>query len=131
MHLHGSSHEAHCLRFAQKTFTPHPLRAVSYTLQTPRTGTPSSPLLESVFQQPEQPCADQRPQRSGALTDLPPLTRYEPNGIAEDWDHRHFTGDGRFTEHEDSRVKPLSFHPTTEASTYDSAESITMPPESD
>ena len=46
MHLHGASHEAHCLRFVQKTFTPHPRRAMSCTLQnlTPRTGTLSSPF---------------------------------------------------------------------------------------
>ena len=48
---------------------------MSYTLQslTPRTGTPSSFFPESVFQQSEQPCEDQRPQQSGALTELPPL----------------------------------------------------------
>ena len=61
------------------------------TLQsrTPRTGTPSSPFPESVFQRSEQPCEDQRPQQSGALTELPPLTGYEPNRIAEDRDYRH------------------------------------------
>ena len=59
-----------------KTFTPHPRRAMSYTLQnlTPRTGTPSSLFPESVFQHSEQPCEDQRPQQSGALTEIPPLT---------------------------------------------------------
>ena len=66
--------------FRPKTFTPHPRRAMSSTLQnlTPRTGTPSSPFPESVFQQFEQPCEDQRPQQSGALTELPPL-------IGEGW----------------------------------------------
>ena len=65
--------------FRPKTFTPHPRRAMSHTLQnlTPRTGTPSSPFPESVFQQSEQPCRDQRPQQSGALTELPPLTKKE------------------------------------------------------
>ena len=59
---------------------------MSHTLQnlTPRTGTPSSPFPESVFQQSEQPCEDQRPQQSGALTETPPLTGCEPNWIAED-----------------------------------------------
>ena len=130
MRLHGSSHEARCLRFAHKTFTPHPRRAMSYTLQnlTPRTGTPSSPFPESVFQQPEQPCENQRPQQSGTLTELPPLTVYEPDQIAEDRDYRHFTGDGQFTEHEDLRFRPLSFlHQSIIASTYDSAESIVTP----
>ena len=58
---------------------------MSYTLQnlTPRTGTLSSPFPDSVFQQPEQPCEDQRPQQSGALTEFPPLAGYEPNRIAE------------------------------------------------
>ena len=87
-------------------------RAKSYTLQnlTPRTGTPSSPFPESVFLQSEQTCGDQRPQHRGALTEIPPLTGYEPNRIAEAWDYRHFTGDGQFTEQEDLRVRPLFFH---------------------
>ena len=98
--------------FRPKTVTPDPRRAMSYTLQnlTPRTGTPSSPFPESVFQHSEQPCEDRRPQQSGALTEQPPLTGCEPNRIAEDWDYRHCTGDGQFTEHEDLRVRPLSFH---------------------
>ena len=61
MHLHGSSHEAHCLRFAPKTLTHH--RAISYTLphlMTPRTVTPSSPFPEPVFQRAEQPCDEQK-----------------------------------------------------------------------
>ena len=98
--------------FRPQTFTPHPRRAMSYTLRnlSPRTGTPSPPFPESVFQQSEQPCGDQRPQQRGALREIPPLTGYEPNWIAEDRDYRHFTGDGQFTEHEDLRVRPLSFH---------------------
>ena len=116
MHLHGSSHEALCLLFAQKK-TPHPHRAMSYTLQnlTPPTGTPSSPFLESVFLQTEQHCPDQRPQQSGALTELPPVTGYEPNRIAEDRDYRHFTGDGQFAELDDLRVRPVSFHQSVTA----------------
>ena len=43
----------------------------------------------------------------------------------------HFTEDGQFAEHEDLRVKPLSFHQSTIASTYDSAESIATLPDSD
>ena len=68
---------------------------------------------------------------AGALTEIPPLAGYEPNLIAEDQDYRHFSGDGQFTEHEDSRVRPLSFHQSVMASTYDSAESIATHPESD
>ena len=110
--------------FRPETFTPHPRRAMSYTLQNlaPRTGTPSSPFPESVFLQSEQPCGDQPPQQSGALTEISPLTGYELNGIAEDRNCRHFTGDGQFTEHEDLRVRPLSFHQSIIVSTYDSAE---------
>ena len=106
---------------------------MSYTLQnlTPRTGTHSAPFPESVFQRAEQPCEDQRPQQSGALTELPHLTGYEPNRLAEDRDYRHFIGDGQFSEHEDLRVRPLSFHQSIMASTCDSAESIATPPESD
>ena len=64
---------------------------------------------------------DQRPQLSGALTEQPHSTGYEPNRLAEDWDYRHFTEDGQFTEHEDLRVRPLSFHQSIIASTFDSA----------
>ena len=98
---------------------------------TPRTGTPSSPFPESVFQRAEQPCQDRRPQLSGALTEEPHFTGYEPNWLAEDCDYRHFSGDGQFTEHEDLRVKPLSFHQSIIASTCDSAESIATPQASD
>ena len=59
-----------------------------------------STFPESVLQRAEQPCEDQRPQ-SGALTELPPFTDYEPNWLAEAWDYRHFTRDGQFTQHED------------------------------
>ena len=86
MHLHGSSHEAQCA-FRPKTLTPH--RAMSYTfphLMTPRTGTPSSPFPESVFQRAEQPCEDPQPQLSGALTEEPHCTGYEPHWLAEDGD---------------------------------------------
>ena len=94
--------------FVSHRKTLHPRRAMSYTLQNliPRTGTPSSPFPEPVFQHSEQPCEDQRPQQRGALTETPPLAGYEPNRIVEDWDYRHFTGDGQFTELEDLRVRP-------------------------
>ena len=118
--------------FRPKTFTPHPCRAMSYTFQklTPRTGPPSSLFPESVFLQSEQPCGDQRPQHSGALTEIPPLTGYEPNWTAEDQDYRHFTEDKQFTELED-RAKSLSHNQSIKASTYESAESIETHPESD
>ena len=108
---------------------------MSYTVPhfvTPRTGTPSSPFPESVFQRAEQPCEDRRPQlMSGALTEQPHFTGYEPKQLAEDRDYKHFTGDDQFTEHEDLRVKPLSVHQSIITSTYDSVESIATPPESD
>ena len=63
--------------------------------------------------------------------ELPPLTGHEPNWIAGDWDHRHFTEDGQFTEHEDLRVTPSAFHQSITASSYDSEESIATHPESD
>ena len=85
----------------------------------------------TFFRTSEQPCEDQRPQQRGALTETPPLVGYEPNWIVEDRDYRHFTGDGQFSEHEDLRVRPLSFHQSIIASTYDSAESIATLPESD
>ena len=55
-----------------------------------------------------------------------------PNGLLKTQDHKHFTEDKQLTEQEDLCVKPLSFHPSITASTYDSAESIVTPaPESD
>ena len=83
MHLHGSSQRSTLSAFRPKTFTLHPRRAMSYTLQnlTTRTSTPSSPFPESAFQQIEQPCEDQRPQQSGALTELPHLTGYGPTRL--------------------------------------------------
>ena len=123
--------------FRPETFAPHHRRAMSYTLQnlTPRTGTTSSISLPAS----RTTCEDRRPQLSGALTELPPptgyeqprFTGYEPNWIAEDRDYRHFTGDGQSTEHEEKRVRPLSFHQSISASTCDPAESIATPPESD
>ena len=123
----------HSSAFRTNTFTPHSHRATSYTLLnlTPRTGTPSSPFPESVFQRAEQLCEDQRPQQSGALTELPHFTDYEPNRLAEDRNYRHITGDGQFTENEDLRVRPFSFHQSIIASTYEPAESIATHPESD
>ena len=50
---------------------------------------------------------------------------------AADRDHRHFAGDGQFTELEDVRARPLSFHQSIKASTYYSAESIATHPDSD
>ena len=55
-----------------------------------------------------------------------------PSSSLKTQDHKHFTDDKQFTENEDLRVKPLSFHQPIAASTYDSAESIATPlPESD
>ena len=49
-----------------------------------------------------------------------------PTGLLKTGVYRHFTEDGQFTEHEDSRedlrVRPLSFHQSITASTYDSPE---------
>ena len=47
-----------------------------------------------------------------------------PTSLLKTRDYRHFTGDGQFTEHEDLRVRPLSFHQSIIAFTCDSAESI-------
>ena len=110
--------------FRPKTLTLH--RAMSHTLphlMTRRTDTTSSPFPEPVFQRTEQPCEDRRPQLSGVLADLRPLTGYEPKLLAEDRDYKHFTGDGQFTEHVDLRVKPLPFHQSIIASTYDCSSS--------
>ena len=61
---------------------------------------------------------------------LEAIPAWQLKQLAEDWDYKHFTADGQFTEHEDLRVKPLSFHLSITASTYDSAESIATPPRS-
>ena len=103
--------------------------AMSYTLphlMTPSTGSPSSLFLNQSSSE-QKPCDDRRPQLSGAFAEPRPLTGYEPKQLAEDQDYKHFTGDGQLTEHEDLRVKPLSFHQSITASTYDSAESIATP----
>ena len=105
----------------------------AHAQKTPCTSS-SSPFPESVFQHTERHCEDQRPQQSGALTQLQPLTGYESNRIAEDLGNRHnrhFTGNGQFTEHEDLRVRLLSFHGSIIASTCDSADRIATPKESD
>ena len=56
-----------------------------------------------------------------------PFAGYEPKQLAENKDYKHFTEDRQLTEHEDLCVKPLSFHQSTTATTYDSAESIATP----
>ena len=112
-----------------KTFTPH--RAMSHItphLATPSTGTPSSLVLIPSFSE-HKPCGDPRPQLSNALVEPRPFTDYEPKQLAKDRDCRHFTGVGQFTEHEDLRVKPLSFHQSITASTYDSAKVLRHRPE--
>ena len=52
---------------------------MSVLLLSPRTctGTPSEPFPGSVFQHSEQPCEGPRPQQSGALTQVPPVTPFE------------------------------------------------------
>ena len=101
MHLHGSSHDAHCLRFAQKhshLILVAQCRTPCRTL-TPRTGTPSSPFPESVFNSIlNKPAKINGHSRVCPLMEFPPLTGYEPNRIAEDRDYRHFTADCLFTE---------------------------------
>ena len=76
-------------------------------------------------------CQDQRPQQSDVLTELLYFAGREPNLFVEDRDYRHFTGDGQSIENEDLRVRLLFFHLSMIASTYDSAESIATPLESD
>ena len=96
----------------------------------------SSPAFHPLLSEPK-PCADLRPNLSGAWAKPPPFTGYEPKQIAEPHepkqiaehqDHRYFTEDGQYAEHEDLRVKSLFFHQPSVASTYDSAESIVTPP---
>ena len=54
------------------------------------------------------------------------------HGLTEDQDYKHFTEDWQLTEHEDLRVKPLFFHQSIIASTYETVEGIATPhPESD
>ena len=85
---------------------------------------------EPVPLRAQKPCEDRRPQRSGALAEPRLLTGYEPKQLSENQDYKPLHG--RLTEHKDSRIKPLSFHQSITASTYDSAESIaTRHPESD
>ena len=105
-------------------------RAMSYVtphLITPSTGTPSSYVLHPPLSE-RKPCGDLRPHLSGALAEPRPFTSDGPKQLAENQDHRHFTGDKELTEHEDLRVKPMSSHQPITASTYDSAESIATSP---
>ena len=100
-------------------------------LMTPSTDTPSSHVLHPPISL-HKPCGDLRPQLSGALAEPRPFTGNEPKQLVENQDYKHFTRDGQLTEHEDLRVKPLSFHQSITASTDESAESIAAPlPESD
>ena len=99
-----TEHSVSVLR--QKTVTPR--RAVSYVtphLITPSTGTPSSHVLHAPVNE-HKPCGDPRCNPSGALAEPRPFTVYEAKQPAENQDHRHFTEDKHFTEHEDSRVNP-------------------------
>ena len=91
------------------------------------TGTLSSLILKPFLNE-HKPFGDLRPQLSGALAEPRPIAGYEPKQLAENKDCKHFTEDKKLTEHEDLRVKLLSFHQWITASTYDSAESITTPP---
>ena len=131
LRVHGSRHEAHCLRFAQKhshhiaqcrtsrhtwwnqarALLPH----LSWTLfERAQTLRRSTSTAEWRFRWPR------------------PFAGCEPKQLTEDQDYKHFTEDWQLIEHEDLRVKPLSFHQSIIASTYDSAESIaTPPPQSD
>ena len=85
MHLHGSRLK-HIFVSHLKTLHTH--RAMFYTVQTstPRTGTPSSPFPEPVFQHSEQPCQAPRPQQRGALTEPTPPTENEEE--KESWQER-------------------------------------------
>ena len=49
---------------------------------TLRTGTPSTPFPEPLFQRAEQPWEDRRPQLSGALAEPRPFTRTALLGLA-------------------------------------------------
>ena len=96
------------LHRAMSQVTPH--------LMTPSTGILSSHVLHPPLSE-HKPCGDLRPHLRGALVEPRPFTDYEPKQLAEDQDHRHFTEDKQFTEHEDLRVKHLSFYQPITAST--------------
>ena len=88
MHLHGSSHEAHCLRFAQKH--SHLIAQCRTPCRTRRDH--ARALLPHLFlsqssSEQTHTCEDRRPQLSGALTEQPHFTGYEPKQIAEDRDY--------------------------------------------
>ena len=129
MHLHGSSHEAHCLRCCPQTFILHPRRAMITRCRILHHA--RAPFPHFFPNQSSNKSAKINATQRGALTEIPLLTGYEPNWIVEDRDYRHSTGDGQFTELEDLRIRPLSYHQSIKASTYDSAASIATLPESD
>ena len=89
------------------------------------------PVLTSSGPRSLRHCHDSRPLQRGPCPELPPLKGYEPNRIVLDHEkNMHFTEDDQITELED-RVKPLSYNQSFLPSTYDPAESIATPPESD
>ena len=133
MHLHGSSREAHCLRFVKKH--KH-LIAQSRTLCRARwLHTHGHSFL--TFFWISLPASRTTVRRSTATAErrldgtTTILQVMSPTSLLKTRDYRHFTGDGQFTEHEDLRVRPLSFHQSIIAFTCDSAESIATLPESD
>ena len=109
--MHGSSHEAHCLRFAPKNALTSSRNVVYHaTLDETKDGHSSSLILNPSFSE-HRPCGNLRPQLSGALVEPRPLTSYAPRQLAEDQDYQHFTEDQQLTEHEDVRVKTLVLPP--------------------
>ena len=91
MHLHGSSHERRCLRFAQKTLTPH--RAMSYTfaaLDCTKHGHTFLTFLNQSSSE-QNPCEDRRTQLSGSLAEPRPFAGNAPKQLVEDRDCKHFT----------------------------------------
>ena len=69
--------------------------------------------------------------RGDSSPELPPLTGYEPSGIADDQEDMHFTEDEQFNELEEIRVRLWYFHQSIVSSTQDSAESNATPQEAD
>ena len=113
--------------FAQKTFIFQRAMRRHTSLDDTARSTLSSLILNPSLSE-HKPCGDLRLHLSGALAEPRRFTGYEAKQLAENKEYKHFTEDKHLTEHEDLRVKPLSFHQSITASTYDSAESI---PESD
>ena len=90
MQVHGSNQEAHvCFSPPQKKHASSSSRNVVHLAEPDTTPMHSilTPFPDTVFLQSEQPCGDQRPQQSGALTEIPRLTERALSAIEPDPRH--------------------------------------------